>query len=380
MVLLAFIGCLLGLAPRLALGGTVYVANEVSNTVSVIDTKTNTIITTIGLGSDAAIPGTPQPDGPFNGETQHHNPFYNGHVGTHGLWLTPDGAILLVANRISGTVVAIDTAKNAVLGYAPVGREPHLATVRPGGREAWVAVRGENHIAVLELNRDRLMKAGIRRNDRVRTVATIDTVRGPSMVSFTSDGRFGFVCAGKEDRVDKIDARTRKIVARQKVPAAFSPFCLVSPDDQELFVVHKGAQKLSILRARDLSFVEEGMPIGPCANHVFFVGKLAYLTVGGAPPCAPGGVDREGKIVIVDRPTHKVVHELTGPAWTGDPHGIWGASDGRLYVGHERGNRVTVVNTGNPDDPLDDKVEGTITGSARDLGFMKQPIDVVISP
>lgn len=379
MVLWTFIGFLLGFA-SLAIGGSVYVANEVSNTVSVIDTKTNTIITTIGLGSDAAIPGTPQPDGPFNGETQHHNPFYNGHVGTHGLWLTPDGAILLVANRISGTVVAIDTAKNTVLGYAPVGREPHLATVRPGGREAWVAVRGENHITVLEINRDRLLKDGIRRNERMRTIAAISTVRGPSMVSFTSDGRFAFVCAGKEDQVHKIDARTRKIVTRQKVPAAFSPFCLVSPDDQELFVVHKGAQKLSILRTKDLSFVEEGMPVGPCANHVFFVGKLAYITVGGAPPCAPGGVDREGKIVIVDRPTHKVVHELTGPAWTGDPHGIWGSSDGRLYVGHERGNRVTVVNTGNPDDPLDDKVEGTVTGSARDVGFMKQPIDVVVGP
>jgi len=358
MVLVAFIGFVLGFAP-LAHGGTVYVANEVSNTVSVIDTKTNAIIATIGLGSDAAIPGTPQPDGPFNGETQHHNPFYNGHVGTHGLWVTADGAILLVANRISGTIAA---------------------TVRPGGREGWVAVRGENHIAVLELNRDRLMKAGIRRNERMKTVATIDTVRGPSMVSFTSDGRFAFVCAGKEDQVHKIDARTRKIVARQKVPAAFSPFCLVSPDDQELFIVHKGAQKLSILRTRDLSFVQEGMPIGPCANHVFFVGKLAYVTVGGAPPCAPGGVDREGKIAVVDRTTHKVVHELTGPVWTGDPHGIWGSSDGRLYVGHERGNRVTIINTGNPDDALDDKVEGTVTGSARDLGFMKQPIDVVVGP
>lgn len=359
---------------------TAYVANEATGTVSVIDTKTNTIATTIGLGSDPAIPGTPQPDGPFNAETHHHNPFYNGHVGTHGLWLTPDGSVLLVANRISGTMVAIDTAKNTVLGYTPVGREPHLATVRPGGGEAWVAVRGENNITVLELNRDRLFKQEVRRTDRMRTTATIGTVRGPSMVSFTSDGRFAFVCAGKQDRVDKIDAKTRKVVRSQKVPAAFSPFCLVSPDNQELYVVHKGAQKLSILGTSELSLVVEGMPIGPCANHIFFVGKLAYITIGGPPPCAPAGVDREGKIVIVDRTTRKIAHELTGPAFTGDPHGIWAASDGRLYVGHERGNRVTVINTGKADDPLDDKVEGIVTGSPKDLDFIKQPIDIVIKP
>jgi YVTN family beta-propeller protein len=357
-----------------------YVANEVTGTISVIDTKTRTITATIGLGSDPAIPGTPQPDGPFNAETQHHNPFYNGHVGTHGLWLTPDGAVLVVANRISGTIVAIDTATNVALGYAPVGREPHLATVRPGGKEAWVAVRGESHIEVLKLDRDDLFKPGRRRTDRMKTIATIDTVRGPSMVTFTSDGRFAFVAAGKQNRVDKIDAETRKLVASQTVPAAFTPFGLVTPDDQELYLVHKGAQKLSILRASDLSVVVEGMPIGPCANHVWFVGKLAYITIGGAPPCAPAGVDREGKIVILDRTTRKIVHELTGPAFTGDPHGIWGTSDGRLYVGHERGNRVTVINTGKADDPFDDAVEGTVTGSPQDLGFMKQPIDIVIKP
>ncbi|MBI4391821.1 MAG: YncE family protein, partial [candidate division NC10 bacterium] len=175
-----------------AAGDTVYVANEGSGTVSVIDSRTNSITATIGLGSDPGITGTPQPDGPFNAETQHHNPFYNGHVGAHGLWLTPDGAVLLVANRISGTIVAIDTATNTLLGYAPVGREPHLATVRPGGKEAWVAIRGEDHIDVLKLDREDLFKPGQRRTDRMKTVATIGTVRGPSMVTFSSDGRFAF--------------------------------------------------------------------------------------------------------------------------------------------------------------------------------------------
>ncbi|HWP34857.1 MAG TPA: hypothetical protein VNM66_04595 [Thermodesulfobacteriota bacterium] len=378
---------LLAFGPAAAWAHTVYVANEVTNTVSVIDSTTNRITTTICLGSDPAIPGTPQPAGPCNGEAQHHAPFYNGHIGTHGLWLRPDGSVLLVANRLSGTIVAIDTATNRVLGYTPVGREPHLATVRPGGREAWVAVRGESHIAVLELDDKALLDADRPRTDRMRLVATIPTVRGPSMIAFTSDGRFAFVAAGKEARVEKIDADARKVVASAAVPAAFTPFGLVSPDDAALYLVHKnvgGVGKLSILRTSDLAPVVPPFDVGPCANHIAFVRRLAYVTVGGPLPCAPGGdptveAAKEGKVVVVDTRTHRIVRELTGPAFTGDPHGIWATPDERfLYIGHESGNRITAVELGNPDDPTDDAVAGVVSGEPADIGFVKQPIDIVI--
>lgn len=361
---------------------TAYVANEQTATIAVIDTSSRTVTTTIGLGSDQAIPGTPQPNGPFNGELQHHNPFYNGHVDTHGLWLTPNGSVLLVANRISGTVVAIDTATNTVLGYTSVGREPHLATVRPGGREAWVAIRGESHIDVLSLDPQVLFNSAVRRTDRMPKIASIDTARGPSMVSFTADGRFAFVTAGKEPRVDKIDADTRAIVASQTISAAFTPFGLVPPDDRELYLVHKGAGTLSVLRTDDLSFVVNGLPIGARANHIFFVGKLAYITIGGPAPSA-GNPDPEGKIVIFNRNSHKIVNELTGPAFTGDPHAVWAASDGRLFIGHERGNRVTVIDTRNANNPNDDVVEGVVTDSdpdGKNVAFMKRLIDIVIKP
>ena len=362
-----------------AAADTAYVANEQSVTISVIDTDTRRITTTIGLGSGPAIPGTPQPNGPFNGEADHHAPLYNGHVDPHGLWLTSDGTILIVTNRISGTVVAIDTLTNKVLGYTPVGREPHLPTVRPGDREAWVTIRGEQQLTVLALNRKDLFNPNRRPTDRMKIKAIIDTMNGPSMVSFTSNGRFAFVTSGKEALVQKILANKRKIVASQTVPAPFSPFGLVSPDDQEFYVVHKMTGQVSILRTRDLSFIVKGLPIGPQANHVFFVGNLAYFTIGGPAPSTEDN-DPEGKIVIMNRSTHKIVRELTGIEFTGVPHGIWGASDGRLFVGHQTGNRVTVIDTRDPDDPDDDIVEGPVLGSRSDLEFIKEPIDIVIFP
>jgi DNA-binding beta-propeller fold protein YncE len=362
----------------------------------VISTATNTIVARICLGSDTAddLPGTPgsaltgPPPAPCDAETDHHKPFYDGHVAPHGLWLTPDQNFLLITNRISGTVVAVDTrlcdaevttaCQGAIVGYTPVGREPHLATVRPGGAEAWVAVRGETYLDVLKLDPASLTNLNLLPVDRMPRTASIVTPPGPSMVSFTTDGRFAFVAFGKAAVVQKIDAASRQILSSAPLPAPFTPFGLVSPDNQELYLVHKSLGRLSILKTSDLSPLAD-IAVGPCANHVAFAGDYAYVTIGGTPPCAPGGTDREGKIVMVNRMTRAVERELTGPTWTGDPHGIWTTPDQtRLYIGHERGNRVTVLGTGNPNNAADDAVLAVIAESGDNAALMRQPIDVVI--
>jgi YVTN family beta-propeller protein len=76
-------------------GSKVYVTNVNSNTVSVIDTATNTVIATIPVGT------TPQ-----------------------GVAVTPDGSKVYVANSDSNTVSVIDTATNTVSATTPVGSYP----------------------------------------------------------------------------------------------------------------------------------------------------------------------------------------------------------------------------------------------------------------
>ena len=350
--------------------GRAYVANEATGTVSVIDTDRDTIVATICLGSDPPIAGTPQPAGPCNAERDHHQPLYNGHVDPHGLWLTPDASVLLVANRISGTIVAVATRTNRPLGYLPVGREPHLATVAPNGAEAWAAIRGENYVEVVELDRGELFDASRLRTERLRSVEKIPTVHGPSMVSFSPDGRHAFVAAAKQARVDKIDTARREVIRTRAVAAPFTPFGMVTEDGRELYLVHKGAGTLSVLRARNLRPIVESLPVGARPNHVAFVGRYAYVTVAGP----PGG---NGKVVILDRVRHSVVRELTGPEFAGEPHGIWPIGDGKLYVGYETGNRVGIILTGDPGDATDDAFAGSVGGSAADLAFLRKPIDIV---
>ena len=347
--------------------GRAYVANETTATVSVIDTATDEVVDTICLGSDPAIAQTPQPAGPCNAKADHHAALYNGHVGTHGLSLTPQNDLLIVTNRISGTVVAVDTTTNDLLGYLPVGREPHLVTARPGGQEAWAAIRGEDYVEVVGLDRERLHDSTLHRTDRMESEAKVATATGPSMITFTSDGATAFVVQAKEKRVLKVDAATRKVVASAPVSQKFTPFGYVSPDDEELWLVHKGAGTLSVLDTETLQPLLTDMPIGARANHVAFVGPFAYVSIAGAP-------GQPGKIVIVRRTSKTVAAELTGPAWTGEPHGIWQAGETKLYVGHEAGNKVTVLQLNQVNDPRDDTVSSTITDH-----HLEKPIDVVVA-
>ena len=362
-----------------------YVANETTGTVTVFSTETNAIVRTICLGSDPAIPGTAQPNGPCNADTQDRADYYNGHEAPSGLSLTPDGSVLIVANRLSGTVVAIDTATHSILGYTPVGREPAVAVIRPGvfgverALEAWVAIRGESYVDVLRLQHDELYDTSLRRTERMARVASVDTVLGPTMIAFASDGEYAYVVAGKEGRVDKIEASTRSLAAYRTLDSPWASFALVTPDDRELYLVQEGASTISILRADDLEYVARDVEVGARPEQVRFVGRLAYVSVAGPTPTA-AEPNPAGKIVILDRETHKVVRELTGSAFDGEPGALWATPDGRLYVAEARANRIVVVSTGDPNDPMDDKVIGTVTGSAGELSYLKRPVAIVANP
>src|SRR5450631_4677842 len=113
----------------------VYVANQTSNTVSVIDPSSNQLLGVIRLGDP--VPGA-------------LSPLYRGQLLVHGLAYSPDSKTLVVVSVASNSVTLIDTATNKVTGVVYVGRSPHEAFFTLDGRELWVTVRGENYVSVID--------------------------------------------------------------------------------------------------------------------------------------------------------------------------------------------------------------------------------------
>jgi YVTN family beta-propeller protein len=160
------------ITPRIDPRDRVFITNEDSNTLVVIDPRSNTVESTINLTSFDEDPRPPFRFVTAGVAPTHaamiHKPLYHGCIDAHGAVPSPDGRLLATTGRGSSNVYLIDAAQRRVIGNLPnpaagpstnaervsggllLGREPHEPSFTRNGRELWVTLRGENRIAILE--------------------------------------------------------------------------------------------------------------------------------------------------------------------------------------------------------------------------------------
>ncbi|MBW4671168.1 MAG: beta-propeller fold lactonase family protein [Cyanomargarita calcarea GSE-NOS-MK-12-04C] len=295
----------------------VYTADQSSNTVSVINPATNTLLGRITLG---------------NSRPNVLSPLYRGELNVHGMGFSPDHRTLAVISTGSNAVTLIDTATNGIKGTVYLGRSPHEGFFTPNGRELWVAVRGEDYISVID------PKA-------LKEVRQVKVASGPGMIAFSFNGKRAYVCSSFTPELNVIDTTSYQVMKRIPVVSPFCPNIAITPDDNEVWFTHKDVGKVSILDTKNLS-IRTVLDTGAITNHVNFAdnakGKFAYVTVGGL---------NHVKVYQRDTPSDKPEAlrnpQLIATIPTGElPHGIWSSGDGtRVYVGLENGDAVDVIDT-----------------------------------
>ena len=67
------------------------------------------------------------------------------------LKFTPDGTRVLITDLDAGELVVVDVASRAVVMRVPLGRSPEGILIPPGGSVAYVAVTGDDRVAVVDL-------------------------------------------------------------------------------------------------------------------------------------------------------------------------------------------------------------------------------------
>src|ERR1700747_284345 len=287
----------------------VYAADQTSNTVSVIDPSSNTLLGIIKLGDP--VPGA-------------LSPLYKGQLLVHGLGYSPDSKTLAVVSIASNSVTLIDTATNKVKGTIYVGRSPHEPFFTPNGHELWVVVRGENYVSVID-------------PARMKETRRIEVANGPGMTMFGPDGKYAFVCSSFTPELAVIDVASHKIIKRLPQVSPFSPNIAVSPENDEVWITLKDVGKTQVFSAKPPFAQKAVLDTGPITNHVNFAnnrnGKFGYVTIGGAHEVT---VFRRGE-----------TPELVATIPVGElPHGIWPSGDGsRVYVALENGEHCAAIDT-----------------------------------
>ena len=298
-------------AQAISAADRVYTADQTSNTVSVINPATNTLLGTIALGNA-------RPDDLLGA-------LYNKQVNTHGLGFSPDGSMLAAVNVTTNSVSIIATATNTVKGTVYLRRAPHEAFFSPDGKELWVAVRGEDHVAIIEVA---TMKETMR----------VPTSDGAAMVIFRPDGAVAFINSSRTAELDVVDVKTHAVIKKiTGLVSPFSPNLAASPDGKEVWLTHKDVGKVTIVDAQSYAVLGV-IDTGPTTNHVNFVsrfdGDYAYVTVGGL---------NQVKVYKRNGGTPSLIASIpTGS----DPHGIWPSPDNsRVYINLENQDAVQVIDT-----------------------------------
>jgi YVTN family beta-propeller protein len=103
----------------------VWVANAGDGTVSIIETATSKVIHT------------------FDVRTKHAN----------RLKFTPDGKLALISDPETGELVIVDTVTRTITKMLNVGRNPGGILIVPDGSRAYVALAGDNGVAIIDLHK-----------------------------------------------------------------------------------------------------------------------------------------------------------------------------------------------------------------------------------
>ncbi len=360
--------------PDIDVRDRVFIANEDSNTITVIDPRTNAVETTINLTS---FDEDPRPPFRFvTGGTMPihaamiHKPLYHGCINAHGVVPSPNGTLLATSGRGSSNLYLIDAVNKKVIGNVPnpfasastnperissgimVGREPHEPTFTRNGRELWVAVRGEDRIAVLDVEAAVKQAIGA---DATAIRAFISTVNGPSQVWFNETGTLAFVASQKVPKVDVLSvnpddrgfSRPKRLttldISGQDKPG-FTPFLKTAPSGKEVWFSHKLADGVSARSVAEPFSVIDAITLGDMArpNHLEFVenakGKAVYVSQARVDDSGPGGA-ASSRIAIINSSAPPGQRRVIGSFFTHgrEAHGLWTNPTGNLlYVSHEQ--------------------------------------------
>lgn len=294
------------------LEGTVWVANERSDSITGIDAGTHEVVTvlrgiatphnvqvapdgralwaTSGKGLVAAIDTDTQTveEAVFTGESPAH------------VIVTPDGARALATNMGDDTLSVLDAKHPQLLHTRTTGPMPHGLRPSPDGRLALVAdLEGTT--------------VGLHDTATGRRLDTIEVGRSPVQVAYSHDGRHGYVSLNEDDAVVKIDLAGRRVVGRAKVaPGPVQVY--LTPDGQTLAVASQGTtaepgDSLTLLDTASLR-VKAVLTTGQGAHGVVIdpSGRQAFVTN-----------VWDGTVSVVDLTTRTVVdHVEVG----GAPNGI----------------------------------------------------------
>jgi YVTN family beta-propeller protein len=317
---LSMIGCAIvacgaavawGLAAAASPTHEVYVTNEISGDLSIINGDTLQVEATVPLGkrprgivatkdgkylfvalSGSPIQGPPPPGGQRGGEDDDDEDdgdkppadksadgigqfdianrklarVIRGVSDPEKLDVTPDGKRLYVASEDTGTAVVFDVATGKVIASVPVGAEPEGVRVSPDGKFAYMTSESAQQVSILDTKTNQVVKqikVGLR----------------PRAIAFTPNGKKAYVPGELDGSITVIDAQKLTVMKTIQLDDknARPMDAVVAPDGNSLYlstgrgrtVVHIDTRIDKVMRSVQVGARPWGLAISPDGKHLY---------------------------------------------------------------------------------------------------------------
>jgi len=276
----------------------VYVANTSANTVSVIDSVTNNVISTVPIG---------------------HNPGYK-------IAVSPDGSKVYVPNITDGTVSVIDAQSNSVVTTISVGGEADDIAIKSDGSQVYVANLSNTLVQVINTQTDAVDQ-------------TIDVGDTTKCLLMTPDGSRLYVADFTNNAISVVNTSSNTIssviTGFGKDPCGMA----ITPDNSKLYVStydsQTGAHAVAVINANTNALITtvpmntlSGLAMSPDGSKVYVVNDN----------CCGGG---NGTVTVLDTQTNGVIATIT--VGLTPNHAVVTSDGSTIYVDDQGSNSVSVI-------------------------------------
>src|SRR5258708_2996798 len=285
----------------------VYVTNEASGDLTVINADTQEAIGTFPLGkrprgikaspdgeslfvalsgSPNAGPGVdpktlPPPDRNADGIGEIDTATYKVkriiHAGNdpEQLAVSADGARLYVANEDAAQVSVVDIASGNVIATAKIGDEPEGVTIRPDGQVVYVTSEDEGAVYAIDTGTNKVLKK-------------VPVGHRPRSIGFLPDGSRAFVSLENDGAIAAVDGQAHKflhliqLTGEGKTPKSRPMGVLVPPDGSTVFVTTGSFGKLFFVNPAEKKATGASIEVGarPWGLGLMPDGKTIYTANG----------------------------------------------------------------------------------------------------
>jgi len=247
-------------------------------------------------------------------------------IGTQGSFcvgVSPDGSRVYLTDLIHNSVLAINTATQALVATIPVGKAPYGLVVSLDGSRVYVANSDDGTISVINTTTNKV-------------VATFVSQPYSAAIAISPDGSKLYEPNTGTNSVSVISTLTNSVVGTITIASVFSVYpdgLAVSPDGSRLYVINDSSYNVSVINTNTNSLLAT-IPVGQSPYSVVVSPDGSRIYVSNI---------RSNTISVINTANNSVI--ATIPVGS-SPLGISITSDGsKVYVANDYSSSVSVIST-----------------------------------